>query len=266
MIDWSKLQIPELKVDWDARTKSELMSASEINAAMSYPYVTYDINPEAKRILNEYIDQRVEELKKRETKPTNTETKKENNMSNNTDKVHIEIVYMDPVKWTPELFQKRDAVFGKKELIDKAKERFFSYIIRPSVSLSKYIRDIHAEAFREEPVKPREIYIPEIKNAYFNDPVTVVIWEDGTKTMVRCQDGDEYSAETGLALCIAKKALGNMPNFNNVFKKWIPETTGPKHHYTMQVEGVDFAKAMKEGDFLGRFRNAVQRAFGTEEV
>lgn len=311
MIDWSKLQIPELKVDWDARTKPELMTASEVKAAMSYPYVTYDINPEAKRILDEYIDQRVEALKKRETKPTNTETKKENNMSNNTiknvlflapgyqyaktvvinqskeldrkkipynastepnnffirtDKVHVEIVYMDPVKWIPSMFQKRDAVFGKKELVDKAREAYFKYIIAPQKSLSKYIRDIHAEEFREETVKPREIYIPEIKNVYCNDPVTVVMWEDGTKTMVRCQDGDEYSAETGLALCIAKKALGNMPNFNNIFRKWIPETTGSKNHYTVQVEGVNFAEAIKEQDFLGKFRNAIQRAFGTEEV
>ena len=64
-------------------------------------------------------------------------------------------------------------------------------------------------------------YIPEIKNAYFNDPVTVVMWSDGTKTMVKCQDGDTYSKEVGLALCISKKALGNKPNFNNVFKKFI---------------------------------------------
>lgn len=63
----------------------------------------------------------------------------------------------------------------------------------------------------------------EIKKVYFNDPVTVVIWADGTKTIVRCQEGDVYSKETGLALCIAKKALGNKSNFNDVFHKWIPE-------------------------------------------
>lgn len=68
---------------------------------------------------------------------------------------------------------------------------------------------------------------PAIKNVYFNDPVTVVIWDDGTKTIVRCQPGDTYSKETGLALCIAKKYLGNKGNFNEVFKKWIPEEVEP---------------------------------------
>lgn len=62
-----------------------------------------------------------------------------------------------------------------------------------------------------------------IKNVIFNDPATVVIWEDGTKTVVKCQPGDTYSKETGLALCIAKKSLGNKSNFNEVFKRWIPE-------------------------------------------
>lgn len=68
-------------------------------------------------------------------------------------------------------------------------------------------------------------YIPAptfgIEKVIFNDPATIVLWKDGTKTVVKCQEGDEYSKETGLALCIAKKALGNKSNFNNEFKRWI---------------------------------------------
>lgn len=63
----------------------------------------------------------------------------------------------------------------------------------------------------------------EIKDVIFNNPATIVLWKDGTKTVVKCQPGDVYSKETGLALCIVKKALGNEGNFNNVFRKWIPE-------------------------------------------
>ena len=68
---------------------------------------------------------------------------------------------------------------------------------------------------------------PEIENVIFNDPATVVMWSDGTKTVVKCQPGDTYSKETGLALCIAKKYLGNKGNFNEVFKQWIPEEIEP---------------------------------------
>ena len=65
----------------------------------------------------------------------------------------------------------------------------------------------------------------EIKDVIFNNPATIVLWKDGTKTVVKCQPGDVYEEEVGLALCIAKKALGNKSNFNNVFKKWIPNKT-----------------------------------------
>lgn len=68
----------------------------------------------------------------------------------------------------------------------------------------------------------------EVKNVIFNNPATIVMWGDGTKTVVKTQDGDLYSKEHGLAMCIAKKALGNKGNFNEVFKKWIPEETRTK--------------------------------------
>ena len=47
------------------------------------------------------------------------------------------------------------------------------------------------------------------RRAVFNPPATVVLWEDGTKTVVKCDKDDEYNAMTGVALCYMKKALGN---------------------------------------------------------
>lgn len=67
----------------------------------------------------------------------------------------------------------------------------------------------------------REYPLDNIKRVIFNDPATVVFWNDGTKTVVKCQPGDVYDDEKGLALCIAKKCLGNKSNFNNVFKKYL---------------------------------------------
>lgn len=66
--------------------------------------------------------------------------------------------------------------------------------------------------------------LPSIKNVYFNPPATIVLWDDGTKTVVKCQDGDAYSKEVGLALCMVKKVMGNSSRkLNDIFKKWIPE-------------------------------------------
>lgn len=60
------------------------------------------------------------------------------------------------------------------------------------------------------------------KNVIFNDPATIVFWVDGTKTVVKAQD-EAYDPEKGMAMAIAKKALGNQGNYCNVFKKWLPE-------------------------------------------
>ena len=74
-------------------------------------------------------------------------------------------------------------------------------------------------------------YIPEIKNVIFNDPATIVFWNDGTKTVVKCQDGDEFDSEKGLAMAIVKKTYGNKGSYCNQLKKWLPR----KDEYTSKA-------------------------------
>jgi len=62
-----------------------------------------------------------------------------------------------------------------------------------------------------------------IKDVIFNDPATVVLWKDGSKTVVKCQEGDTYNKETGLAMAIIKKCCSNKGNYNDIFEKWIKE-------------------------------------------
>ena len=65
--------------------------------------------------------------------------------------------------------------------------------------------------------------LPCVKQVIFHDPATIVYWTDGTRTVVKCQDGDVYDPEKGLAMAISKKALGNKVNYREVFKRWLPE-------------------------------------------
>lgn len=54
----------------------------------------------------------------------------------------------------------------------------------------------------------------------FHNPATIVYWNDGTKTVVKCDERDTYSKEAGLALCYMKKMLGSSRVFNDVLKEW----------------------------------------------
>ena len=65
-----------------------------------------------------------------------------------------------------------------------------------------------------------------IKKVIFNDPATIVYWQDGSKTVVKCQEGDTFDPEKGLAMAISKRALGtnkSQSDFNDIFKKWLPK-------------------------------------------
>lgn len=62
---------------------------------------------------------------------------------------------------------------------------------------------------------------PEIKDVIFSPPATIVKWDDGTKTVVKVQNGEDYDPEKGLAMAISKKALGNDRTYYHTFIHWL---------------------------------------------
>ena len=65
--------------------------------------------------------------------------------------------------------------------------------------------------------------IPEVKKVIFNDPATIVYWKDGTKTIVKCQEGDDFDPEKGFAMAFLKNCWGNKGNFNDKLIKIMKE-------------------------------------------
>ena len=69
-----------------------------------------------------------------------------------------------------------------------------------------------------------------IKRVIFSEPYTIVLWYDGDKTIVKCEN-EVYDPEKGLDMALSKKMLGNKSSYFDVFKKWLPEdyeTPAPK--------------------------------------
>ena len=46
-----------------------------------------------------------------------------------------------------------------------------------------------------------------IKQVIYNDPATIVLWSDGTKTTSKCDYRDAYNPEMGLVLAVMKKIV-----------------------------------------------------------
>ena len=55
--------------------------------------------------------------------------------------------------------------------------------------------------------------LPKIDEIIFNPPATIVKWDDGTKTVVKTDDNDEFNYETGVAMALAKKYFGSRHQF-----------------------------------------------------
>lgn len=101
-------------------------------------------------------------------------------------------------------------------------EKHLYHNVKAHVEMIKRER-LHRERLRIYPIESTLESTPVvsfgIKNVMFNEPATIVYWEDGTKTVVVCQEGDIYDEEKGLAMAIAKKALGNNWAAGGRFKK-----------------------------------------------
>ena len=62
-----------------------------------------------------------------------------------------------------------------------------------------------------------------IQKVIFNPPATIVIWKDGTKTIVKNHYTEQYDKEKGLAMCIIKKLFNNKSEYYELFKKYCEE-------------------------------------------
>lgn len=59
-----------------------------------------------------------------------------------------------------------------------------------------------------------------IKDVIHNPPATIVFWGDGSKTIVKCQDGEEYDPEKGLTMAFFKRMHDNKGRYFEEIKKW----------------------------------------------
>lgn len=60
--------------------------------------------------------------------------------------------------------------------------------------------------------------IPGICAVTFNDPATIIQWEDGTKTVVKCASGQQFDEYTGFCAAVCKKLFGSSANAISVME------------------------------------------------
>lgn len=58
-----------------------------------------------------------------------------------------------------------------------------------------------------------------IDKVIFNPPATIVIFKDGTKEVVKCSEGDEYSSENGFAQAMMNVMFGSRSQLKSFIRK-----------------------------------------------
>lgn len=93
-----------------------------------------------------------------------------------------------------------------------------------------------------------------IKDVIFNPPATIILWMDGTKTVVKDQGEVFYDPEKGMAMAVAKKAFGNQGNYYNQFKKYIDIWEKKQ-----EAESTSSYANTVLGDLIEKFRNSLAK-------
>lgn len=93
----------------------------------------------------------------------------------------------------------------------------------------------------------------EPKKIHFNGPATIIEWNDGTKTVVKCQRGDTFDPLTGVAMACMKKMLGTNEsgsNYLNDVTKLIDEAWEAKNkRYEKKEKALKQKKEVADPDW-----------------
>ncbi len=63
-----------------------------------------------------------------------------------------------------------------------------------------------------------------IHQIIFSGPKTIVMWKDGTKTIVSCGEGDQYDRYVGFCAAVAKKMFGSTSKIKKTIDQYTKES------------------------------------------
>jgi hypothetical protein len=106
----------------------------------------------------------------------------------------------------------------------------FAYLLRKDIEEEVKKMEIeHKRQIKKRKIEDINNFTKAINKVIFTkNKETIVLWKDGTKTIVTCQEGDTFDKEKGLALCIIKYIFGNIAEFNNIFKAFNFDSEEPQ--------------------------------------
>ena len=130
--------------------------------------------------------------------------------------------------------------------------------------------------FECEEEEPMMWGIPDVDRIIFNPPATIVFWDDGTKTVVKCMEDQPYEKYAGFAMACMKKMFGStsrakaiMTECDEESMKQFPEDQKVKQpeHKNKKREPVSVSDLTEAFEYvLKRFADRKEEKDGTPEA
>lgn len=77
-------------------------------------------------------------------------------------------------------------------------------------------------AMVEQQAHPPKPLCVDIQRVIHHAPATIILWDDGDKTIVKCSAGDTYDPEKGFMLAYLKHIYGHT-GLRKLLEKWCPD-------------------------------------------
>jgi hypothetical protein len=79
----------------------------------------------------------------------------------------------------------------------------------PFIEMNSEINNDFWDLLVGKPANKSKPATPSVKRIVYHDPATIVFWQDGTKTVVKCMDGEPFEKYAGFCAALAKKVFGS---------------------------------------------------------
>lgn len=93
-------------------------------------------------------------------------------------------------------------------------QTFMEYLMRDA-DLTATLAEECSRMYR----KRERLPFPDVKKVIFSGPKTIVLWADGTKTIVSCGESDTYDYYSGFCAAVVKKLFGSTTHAKKVLGK-----------------------------------------------
>jgi hypothetical protein len=147
--------------------------------------------------------------------------------------------YVGEVRRIAAVFDKPDC-FGDDIAIQRLWHHDRDFMNLCFTTKSKYFKLVVPAEFVSTITGSQPLPQAPISHTIYSPPATVVFWSDGTKTVAKCAPHERFDREKGLAICCAKKLLGD--GYAEAFKEFREPAN--------RVLSIDEVHALRDGTKL----------------